>query len=261
MEERKLVKLKKEEFAIREEIKTFLGKGKISRVRIEYTPIGEKIIISTHKPGLVIGRKGEKIIELTEILRKRFKFENPHIEIEEIKQPELDSQIMADEIALSLEKFGPIKFKVIAYKTLQRIVHAGALGVEIRLNGKLPSSRAKSWRFAQGYLKKVGDSAKVVDKAKSIAQTKPGVVGVKVSILSPYVKMLDTIKIDDEVIERIKQRLAEEEEKPVKKTVKTSKARKEKEETSPKTDQSKETSPASSQSKETSSRRGQSEEK
>lgn len=199
-----MVRLKKEEFAIKEEVKDSLGKGKASRVKIEYTPIGEKIIIFTHKPGLVIGRKGEKIIELTELLKKKFKFENPHIEIEEIKEPELDAQIMADEIALGLEKFGPIKFKVIAYKTLQRIVHAGALGVEIRLNGKLPSSRAKSWRFANGYLKKVGDSAKVVDKAQAIAKTKPGVVGVKVSILSPYVKMIDNIKIDEELINRIK---------------------------------------------------------
>lgn len=225
MEERKLVKLKKEEFAIRESIKKSLGQGRVSRVKIEYTPIGEKIIISTHKPGLVIGRKGEKIIELTEILRKNFKFENPHIEIEEIKQPELDAQIMADEVALGLERFGPIKFKVIAYKTLQRIVHAGARGVEIRLNGKLPSSRAKSWRFAQGYLKKVGDTAKVVDKAQAIAQTKPGVVGVKVSILSPYVKMIDDVRIDSDAIEKIRKNEIEMGEemnkKPTKKTIKS----------------------------------------
>jgi small subunit ribosomal protein S3 len=225
LEERKLVKLKKEEFAIRESIKKSLGQGRVSRVKIEYTPIGEKIIISTHKPGLVIGRKGEKIIELTEILRKNFKFENPHIEIEEIKQPELDAQIMADEVALGLERFGPIKFKVIAYKTLQRIVHAGARGVEIRLNGKLPSSRAKSWRFAQGYLKKVGDTAKVVDKAQAIAQTKPGVVGVKVSILSPYVKMIDDVRIDSDAIEKIRKNEIEMGEemnkKPTKKTIKS----------------------------------------
>jgi small subunit ribosomal protein S3 len=223
MEERKLVKLKKEEFAIREDIKRTLGKGKISKVKIEYTPIGEKIIISTHKPGLVIGRKGEKIIELTEILRKKFKFESPHIEIEEIVSPELDAQIMADEIALSLEKFGPIKFKVIAYKTLQRIVHAGARGVEIRLNGKLPSSRAKSWRFAQGYLKKVGDTAKVVDKAQATAQTKPGVVGIKVSILSPKIKMIDDTRIDESAIEKIKNNeieMKEEDKKSIKKTKK-----------------------------------------
>jgi len=65
MEERKTVKFKKDEFAIREYIKESLGKGKVSKVKISYTPIGEKIIVSTHKPGLVIGRKGEKIEELT----------------------------------------------------------------------------------------------------------------------------------------------------------------------------------------------------
>nr|AJS12903.1 small subunit ribosomal protein S3 [uncultured archaeon] len=155
MEERKLVKLKKEEFAIREDVKRTLGKGKISKVKIEYTPIGEKIIISTHKPGLVIGRKGEKIIELTEIL--------------------------------------------------------------------VPSSRAKPWRFAQGYLKKVGDTAKVVDKAQAIAQTKPGVVGVKVSILSPKIKMIDDMRIDSEAIEKIKNNeinIIEEDKKPIKKVKK-----------------------------------------
>ncbi|MBU4308696.1 MAG: KH domain-containing protein, partial [Nanoarchaeota archaeon] len=147
MEERNVVRLKKEEFSIREQIKKNLGKGKISRVKIEYTPVGEKIVIATCKPGLVIGRGGEKIEELTKMLKKRFKLENPHIEIDEIKEPEFDAQITADDIALSLERFGPLKFKVVAYRTLERIIKAGALGVEIRLSGKLPSSRAKTWRF------------------------------------------------------------------------------------------------------------------
>src|SRR3989344_3991891 len=174
MEERKVVQFKKDEFAIREYIKKSLGKGKVSKVRIEYTPIGEKIIVSTNKPGLVIGKKGERIDELTSVLKRRFKLENPHIEIDEIMKVEFDAQLIADEIALSLERLGPLKFKVITYKILQRIVAAGALGVEIRLGGKLPSSRAKSWRFAHGYLKKTGDSAKVVERAQAVAQTKPG---------------------------------------------------------------------------------------
>ncbi|MEK6817565.1 MAG: KH domain-containing protein, partial [Nanoarchaeota archaeon] len=84
MDERKTVKFKKDEFAIKEYTKKFVGKGKLSKVRIEYTPIGEKIIISTHKPGLIIGKGGERIIELTNILKKQFKLENPHIEIDEI---------------------------------------------------------------------------------------------------------------------------------------------------------------------------------
>jgi len=204
MEEKNIVKFKKEEFAVREYIKYSLGKGKVSRVRIEYTPVGEKIIISTNKPGMIIGRGGEKIDELTRTLKTRFKLENPHVEIDEIKKPEFDAQLMADDIALSLERFGPLKFKVTAYRTLQKIIEAGALGAEIRLSGKLPGARAKTWRFAQGYLKKTGDSARVVDRAKAVAQTKPGTVGVKVSILAPDAVLTDKIKIDEEFLNRIR---------------------------------------------------------
>ena len=63
MEERKFIRLKKEEFGIKESIRRNLGMGKISRLDIEYTPLGEKIIVSTSKPGLVIGRGGERIAE------------------------------------------------------------------------------------------------------------------------------------------------------------------------------------------------------
>lgn len=204
MEERTTVKFKKDEFAIKEYIKSILGKGKISKARIEYTPIGEKVIVSTNKPGLVIGKRGEKIEELTNVLKTKFKLENPRVEIEEIKNPEFDAQTVADEIALSLERLGPLKFKIIAYKNLQRVMNAGALGVEIVLGGKLPSSRAKTWRFQQGYLNKVGDSAKVVDKARAVAQTSPGTIGVKVSILSPYAELKDKITITPEIISKIK---------------------------------------------------------
>ena len=227
MEEKNTVKFKKEEFNIRENIKQYLGKGKVSRVIIEYTPVGEKIIVSTHKPGLIIGRKGEKINALTEMLKSKFKLENPHIEIEQIEQPEFDAQIMADEIALSLERFGPLKFKVVAYRTLQKIIGAGALGAEIRLGGKLPGSRAKSWRFSQGYLKKTGDSAKVVDRAQATAQTKPGVVGIKVAILAPGVKMPDQITVDEAFMEAVKKNVTfEEVEETIKKTKKKRKVKK-----------------------------------
>jgi small subunit ribosomal protein S3 len=223
MEERKTVDLKKEEFAIREYIKKHLGKGKVSKVSIEYTPVGEKIIITTHKPGLVIGRKGERIEELTHLLKKKFKKENPHIEIEEIKEPEFDAQVMADDIALGLEEFGPLKFKVIAYRALQKILDAGASGVEIKLNGKLPSSRAKNWRFAQGYLKKTGEPSKLVDRAQARAETKPGTVGVKVSILSPHVIMKDRIVVTEELLKKLKQNSEVPKAKPEKKEVKKKK--------------------------------------
>lgn len=222
MEEKKTVKFKKDEFSMKERIKEVIGKGKVSRVRIEYTPVGEKILVSTDKPGMIIGRGGEKIEELTRVLKREFSLENPHIEIDEILKPEFDSQLIADDIALALERMGPLKFKVISYRALQRIMKAGALGAEIRVSGKLPSSRAKVWRFAQGYLKKTGDSAKVVDRAMARAQTKPGVVGIKVSILPPNAELKDRVKVDEELIKKLKENQERKEEivKKVKKVKK-----------------------------------------
>lgn len=196
MEERKFVDFKKNEFKIKEYVKDYLGKGRISKVNIEYTPVGEKVIMLTSKPGLIIGRGGEKIEKLTILLKKNFHFENPHIEIQEIKNLRLDAQSIADEIAINLENSGPVRFKIIAYKLLQEIMAAGALGVEIKLAGKLPSARAKTWRFKKGYLKKVGDNAKIVDTASAVAQTRPGTIGIMVSILPPDAKIHDQINLN-----------------------------------------------------------------
>lgn len=197
MDEKKFVGFKKEELGVKEYIKTELGKGKISTVAIEYTPVGEKIVIATSRPGMVIGRKGEKIEELTRVLKKRFKLDNPHIEILEIRDARLDAQLVADEIALSLERQGSLKFKVVAYRMLQDIMRAGALGAEIVLSGRLPSERAKSWRFSQGYLKKTGDPAKVVQRAMAQAVNITGVTGIQVSILPPEAHIHDRIVIDE----------------------------------------------------------------
>ncbi len=231
MEKRKFIRIKKEEYGIKEYIKRSLGKGKISKLDIEYTPIGEKIVIYTSRPGLVIGKKGEKIEELTNVLRTRFKLENPHIEIREIKYPLFDSQLVADDIAMALERMGNLKFKVIAYKKLQEIIHGGALGCEIRLSGKLPSERAKSWRFAEGYLKKSGESKKEVDRAKAVALTKTGIIGVKVAIMSPYAKVYDRIDITDIIKTQIKGSVEiEKVEETLEKTEKIKKPKKKKKE-------------------------------
>ena len=220
MDERKFIGFKKQELDIKGYIKKDLGKGKLSKLDIEYTPVGEKIIISTSKPGLVIGRRGEKIEELTRILKTKFKLENPHIEIKEITAPLFDARIVADDIAMAIERLGNLKFKVVAYKKLQEIMHAGALGCELRLSGKLPSDRAKSWRFAEGYLKKAGETRKEVDHAQTTALTKLGVIGIKVSIMSPDAKISDQIKIDENILKQINLPLEEENKKPKKKSEK-----------------------------------------
>jgi len=224
MEERKFIRLKKEEFGIKEYIKRNLGKGKISTLDIEYTPVGEKIIVSTSRPGLVIGRRGEKIAELTEILKTRLKLENPHIEIKEIEKPLFDAQLVADEIAMALERMGNLRFKVIAYKKLQEIMKAGALGCELRLTGKLPSERARSWRFAEGYLKKAGEPSKEIDRAQTTGLTKTGIIGVKVAIMAPDARIYDQIDINDDIKRKINTSLEEEEEEPVKKKEKKKKS-------------------------------------
>ena len=218
MEERKFVAIRKDEYNIKLFVMRMFGKGRVSRVRIEYTPVGERIVISTHKPGWIIGKKGEKIAELTEILKKRFKMENPHVDIDEITHPEFDAQLVADGIALTLERFGSAKYKA-SYRELSRIKNNGALGAEIRLAGKLPSDRARVWRFAYGYLKKTGDAAKAVDRAEAVAETKQGVVGIKVAILSPGVKMCDQITVDEDFMNEVKRNVSfvEEEIKPKKK--------------------------------------------
>ena len=199
MDEKKFVEFKKKEYAMKRYVWNSLGKGKVSAIKVEYTPVGEKIVVSTDKPGLIIGSRGERIDALTKVLKMRFKLENPNIEIEEIKNPNLDAQLVADRIALELERLGNLKFKTIAYREMERIMKSGALGTEIRLSGKLPSDRAKSWRFAAGYLKKVGDSAKVVGKAQSVALTKLGISGIKVAILPPDALIHDKIEINDEI--------------------------------------------------------------
>jgi len=214
MIEKKFVEEKKQEFEIKEFIRKKLGKGKVSDVKIERTPIGEKIVISTTKPGLVIGRSGEIIQDIGRVLKEHFSLENPQIEVSEILNPLFDAQTVADNIATSLENLGPLSFKLIAYKELEKMIRGGALGAEIRLSGRLPSERAKSWRFGFGYLKKTGETTKVVNKAKAVGFTQPGTVGVKVSIVPSDVKIPDKITINYEAVEKeLKERILEEENK------------------------------------------------
>ncbi len=205
MEERKFVSMAKEELGVKNFIRREFGKGKISSVKIEYTPIGEKVIITTPKPGVIIGRRSESIENLTEILKKKFKMENPHIEIQEIKVKELDAQLVADNIALSIERFGSLRFKAIAYKALEEMKKAGALGGEIVLSGRLPSERAKTWRFKFGYLKKTGNQRKLVDKAQTAAQDNAGVVGIEVLILRPIKEAKEGVIINEELIQGLKE--------------------------------------------------------
>jgi small subunit ribosomal protein S3 len=120
-----------------------------------------------------------------------------------------------------------MKYKAASYRVLGNIKNKGALGAELVVSGKLPSDRAKVWRFAFGYLKKTGDDAKVVGRAESVAETKQGVVGIKVAILAPGVKVCDQISVDDEFMEAVKRNASlDEVEETIKKIKKIRKVKK-----------------------------------
>jgi len=195
MIERDFVKQKKKEFQVQEFISATLKNVGHSFTELQRTPLGEKVIIHTSRPGLVVGRRGQNIIKLTELLRTKFKLENPQVEISEVEHPDLIAKIVGERIASALERFGSNRFKGIMHKTMADVLGAGAKGVEIRLSGKLPGSRAKSWRVYGGYLKKCGDTAVMyVSKANVVAKLKSGIIGIQVSILPPGITMPDSIK-------------------------------------------------------------------
>lgn len=194
MIERKFITEKIKEFQIQEIITNSTKNAEISQVKLKKTPLGEKIIISTSKPGLVVGKKGENIQKLTRSLKKKFKLENPQLEVSEIEFPNLNSKIVAEKIVKSLEMFGTNRFKGIGHKVMSDVLNSGAVGVEIIISGKIPGSRAKSWRFYSGYIKKCGDYALTgVDTAYGTAKLKTGVVGVKVKIMLGNTKLPDKI--------------------------------------------------------------------
>lgn len=196
MIERKFVSQKMKEFQIEEYITQNLENVGHSHTKMVKTPLGEKIIIFASRPGLIVGRKGQNIKQLTKTLKKRFNMENPQIEISEVENPSLDAQIVAEKIVDALEKFGSEKFKAVGHKIMTEVMRAGALGIEIVVSGKVPSARAKSWRFYSGYLKKCGDIAVTgVRKADVQAKLKTGIIGVKVKIMPPDIKLPDDIEL------------------------------------------------------------------
>ncbi len=206
MIERKFIAEKLKERRVQEFISSSLKNVGHSHTKINRTPLGERVLVFASRPGLVVGRKGENIKKLTSSLKKKFKLDNPEIEISEVENPNLDAQIVAERIASSLERFGSNKFKAIGHRTLSDIMNAGALGVEITISGKVPSARARTWRFYSGYLKKCGNIAiEGVKKAHAAANLKTGTVGIRVSIMPPTVQLPDNIKII-ETIEEIEEK-------------------------------------------------------
>ncbi len=231
MIERKLVKNNIKEFLIQETVANNLSRVGHSHTQLQRTPLGEKIIIHASRPGFIVGRKGSNIKKFTQILKKKFDLDNPQIEIAEVQNQNLDANIIAEKITNSLERFGTQRFKGIGHKVMSEVMGAGARGVEILISGKVPSARAKRWRFYQGYLKKAGDIATTgVRHAYATAKLKTGTIGIQVRIMPPDIRMPDQITFIEQkatVVEEkpLTEEQAEKEVKEIEKKAKETKKR------------------------------------
>lgn len=202
MIERDFINQKTKEYYIKKFVKEKLNNVGISNIKLKKIPLGEKIIVFTNKPSLVVGSKGGNIKDLTRALKTEFKLENPQIEIGEVKDMFLDAQLVAEKVASSLERFGSARFKGVGHKIMTNVMNSGAYGVEIIISGKIPSARAKSWRFYMGYLKKCGDiSVSGVRRAQASALLKSGIIGIKVAIMPPDVVLPDRIEVLSEAVQ------------------------------------------------------------
>ena len=153
-----------------------------SHADIVRTPTSTKVVIHAQRPGLVIGRGGSRIKELTSDVERKFNLENPQIEVNEIEEPDANAQIVAQSMADWLEKGG--RAKRVGYTYLRRIKEAGIVGAEIEITGKLSGNRGRTEKFSFGYVKRCGNTSKDnVEKGYKLARTKPGAIGVKVRLM------------------------------------------------------------------------------
>src|SRR3989338_6805588 len=123
MIERQFIAQKTKEYYIKKYIEEKLPRVGLSSIKLKKIPLGEKIIIYTSRPSLVVGSKGANIRDLTKTLKKKFHLENPQVEINEVKNIFLDAQIVAERIASSLERFGSARFKSIGHKIMENILN------------------------------------------------------------------------------------------------------------------------------------------
>jgi small subunit ribosomal protein S3 len=168
-----------EDFLIRSYLKKRLEHGGVSTLRIERTAKSITVTIFTSRPGIVIGKKGEEVErlkgELQHLTQKEIQ-----INIKEIKKPELDSQLVADNIARQIEK--RISYKKAIKKSMSTTLRMGAEGVKMMVSGRLNGAEiARRETFKEGRIP-LHTLRADIDYAQSTAHTTYGTVGVKVWI-------------------------------------------------------------------------------
>lgn len=176
-------------------LRTELDRAGYSGINIQKTPLATRIVLYVEKPPLVIGKKGRRIDKITKLLKTRYGIDNPAIDVQKVENPTLDPNILARRIAHALER-GMNRRRVV-YKAIKAVMNSGTKGVEIILAGKIigKGGRAKREKYCQGYMKKAGDSLKLVSIGSTQSNLKAGVIGVTVKIVPPNVVFPDQFLI------------------------------------------------------------------
>jgi small subunit ribosomal protein S3 len=163
------------------------GYGGMDLVR---TPLGTQVTIFAEKPGIVIGKGGKVVRQLTQDLATDFGVESPQIEVQQVPNPSFNAQIMAERLANALERGW--YFRKAGSSVIRRVMESGALGCEVIIAGKLTGSRARVQKFTEGYIKHSGEPVNtIVEKGFAVAIKKLGVIGVQVRIIPPGARLPD----------------------------------------------------------------------
>jgi small subunit ribosomal protein S3 len=167
-----------EDLKVRDFLRSKLSHAAVSKVIIERPAKDARITIYSARPGVVIGKKGEDIEMLKAQLRKLLGVQMVHVNIEEIRKPEIDAQLIADSIAQQLEK--RIMFRRAMKRAIQNAMRLGALGIKImsagRLNG-IEIARTEWYREGRVPLHTLRAD---IDYGLGEAKTTYGVIGIKV---------------------------------------------------------------------------------
>ena len=187
---------------INEYLRSELVRAGFAGVDIQKTPLGVRITLKTSRPGLVIGKGGKRIQEITDVLHDRFGLEMPQIEVEEVSNPDLNAQIMAERLAYSLDRGR--HYRRAGYYILRKIMDSGAKGTEIIVSGKVTSQRARTTVFRAGTMSKSGQPAQEgVDRGVAQCIQKSGTLGIIVKIMHADTRMGDTVKVNNEALTKL----------------------------------------------------------
>lgn len=164
---------------VRDYIRKKLANASVSRVEIERPAQTARITIHTARPGIVIGKRGEDVEALRSTLIAKMGVP-VHINIEEIRKPDLDSQLVADSVAQQLER--RVMFRRAMKRAVQNAMRQGADGIRIQVSGRLGGAEiARTEWYREGRVP-LHTLRADIDYATSEANTTYGIIGVKVWI-------------------------------------------------------------------------------